>query len=233
MSDSRWQTLEQHPELSWARYKVPNFASNCMVLKHGHGQWTVLSPGEELLDNWPGVDDTVTTLNIVMPNGFHYMGVSAWQARYPNARFFASRQAIARLTSKGLRNILPLEDHSMVLPEGYQWLIPPGHRAGDVWLCKRSEHGNLWITCDSFLNYARYSHQPVARLLQKTLNAAPGLKISQVVKWFILTQRSAFKTWALQRLADFPPQLLLPSHGELDQAANLAERLQQLLERRL
>ena len=104
--------------------------------------------------------------------------------------------------------------------------------AGDVWVCRAREQG-VWITCDSFLNYPRLSNQPLARKLQQWLGAAPGLKMSQVVKWFLLNDRKAFKNWALSHLESYPPVLLIPGHGEPEEDSQLAERLRALLLERL
>ncbi|MCJ8169936.1 hypothetical protein [Atopomonas sediminilitoris] len=243
MSATSWQALSSHPEVHHARYLVPNFASNSIAINTAPQQWLVISPGASVLDEWPGAGqapdqaqaqtENKLELSIILPNSFHYMGVSAWQARYPQAKLYASRHAIARLSSKGLHGIHALEEQQPLLPANYSFKIPPGHRGGDVWLCKTGVAEPLWITCDSFLNYARFSRQPVARLLQKALDAAPGLKISQVVKWFIMDQRQDFKAWALAQLSADQPQWLIPSHGEVAHQTELAQHLRQLLETRL
>ncbi len=117
---------------------------------------------------------------------------------------------------------------------GYDILIPPGHRGGDVWVSKRNEDGNsLWITCDSFLNYDRVSRKPIARILQKILGAAPGLKISQFIKWLLLDEKTSFKHWVLKQLDKDRPTILIPSHGEVEVDSLLTTRLKKLIEKRL
>lgn len=237
MEKNVWHQVSTHPELYVGQYLVPNFMSNSLALKDSRNDWLFISPGASLIDDWRGRlrgDCDPANISLVMPNAYHFMGVERWLLEFPRARLYASRKAKKRLNKKGLGNILALEDQSPPLPHGYSWKFPPGHRGGDVWLCKDDpSRGNVWITCDSFLNYERLSNRGVARAMQRLLGAAPGLKMSQVIKWLIVDDRDAFKHWALECLAQCPPSLLIPSHGELDAQPELADRLKNLITARL
>lgn len=241
MKKNTWIPLNTHPELWLGQYIVPNFVSNSVALKVDDHNYVLVSPGKQMLDAWP--DDRKgeqVQIHIIMPNGFHYMGVSAWQAVFPNAKLYASQDAIPRLLDKGIgepgfpQGIRALQNERPPLPAQYDILFPPGHREGEVWVRKRDpENGTTWITCDSFLNYERYSNQPIARFLQKLLNAAPGLKLSQVIKFFILKNRQSFKQWALDQVGNDQPTTLIPSHGEVAQRTSLASEITALLNKRL
>lgn len=235
MKKHTWFQLEAHPEVYYGQYLVPNFMSNSVAIKASDTHWVLISPGAKMLDNLPAELNKVDIkLSIIFPNAFHYMGVNAWLEQFPEAKLYASKKAKKRLKGKGFKNILALENEQPNLPLGYEVLIPPGHRGGDVWLSKQgSEDNTLWITCDSFLNYDRVSKQPIARVMQSLLGAAPGLKISQVIKWLLLDRKTKFKTWALKQLQKDKPTILIPSHGELDNAPELTERLRLLIETRL
>lgn len=238
MKKHTWHPLSDHPEIRVGQYIVPNFVSNSVAIRLNRSEYIVYSPGQSLLDAWQQAwpdcaNKEDTTLHIVMPNNFHYMGVSAWQAAFPQHKLYASNQAIPRLSKMAIRGNIDAID-ILPLPDDYQVLLPPGHRAGDVWLSKKNnDKSSLWITCDSFLNYDRVSNQPFARLMQKLLGAAPGLKISQVVKWFIISDRKAFKSWALKQLTEDKPRTLIPSHGEVTDSNALSAELQQLISQRL
>lgn len=241
MKKNTWIPLESHPEILLGQYIVPNFVSNSVAIKVDEHQFVLISPGEQLLKEWPASPSNKDVqIHIIMPNGFHYMGVPAWQAAFPNAKLYASEEAIPRLLEKGISKrgyedgIRPLQSEQPPLPSGYDVLFPPGHREGEVWVRKRDEeNGTTWITCDSFLNYERYSNQPIARFLQKLLDAAPGLKMSQVIKFFIIKDRKSFKHWALEQVRTDKPATLIPSHGEVAQRANLADDIEALLKKRL
>ena len=230
-----WFNLEEHPEIFYGQYIVPNFISNSIAIRCSESHWLILSPGKEMLNQLPeGLDPDNHHLSIVFPNSFHHMGVKAWIEKFPNHSLYASQKAAKRLATLGFDNIQALESKQPEIPEGYKFAVPPGHRGGDIWLCKITENAaNVWITCDSFLNYERVSNQPIARFLQKLLGAAPGLKISQVIKWLIMDKYSAFKPWVLKQLAEDKPEILIPSHGEIDRDKDLTSRLEQLVKSRL
>lgn len=237
-----WYPVDQHPELLMGKYIVPNFSSNSIALKilgtqASTDEFLIISPGVSLLKHWKTLGFTAQAkAHIIMPNAYHYMGVSAWQKAFPNNTLYASQSAIPRLISKGIAKqggIISLENQLPPLPENYSILFPPGHRAGDVWLKKEMTNESLWVTCDSFLNHPKMSNQPIARLMQRLLGAAPGLKMSQVVKWLILNDKKAFKIWALNQLSKDNPTVLIPSHGEITHDKDLASQIQKMIQERL
>jgi len=232
--------VNSQPEILVGQYIVPNFVSNSIAIKLTDNEFILVSPGEPLIDAWPEEwRSDKTHMHIIMPNSFHYMGVKAWQEAFPQHTLYASQHAIARLIKKGVaknkNDIVALESKQPPLPEHYSFLFPPGHRASDVWLKKYNENDNssIWITCDSFLNYERMSNQPFARAMQKLLGAAPGLKMSQVVKWLILDNKNAFKQWVLKQLEEDRPATLIPSHGEVRHDPELPTKIHNLILDRL
>ena len=241
MKKNLWHTVEHHPELLVGQYVVPNFVSNSMLLKVSENECVVMSPGAPLLDAFQQAFSQDTKLHIIFPNAYHHMGVQQWLEAFPAACLYASERAIEQLKEKGFadQTIMPLEQSQPPLPEHYDVLFPPGHKAGDIWLRKQNPVGrhctntSSWITCDSFLNYDRLSNQPIARFMQKVLGAAPGLKISQVVKWFILNNRQSFKAWVLNQLYQDNPTTLIPSHGEIRQDPLLPASIRKVINQRL
>jgi len=239
MQKNTWIKLDSHPEIHVGQYIVPNFVSNSIALKLKENEFLIISPGEPLLTTWPNEwTGPNIKMHLLMPNSFHHLGIKSWQKAFPNHSLYASKAAIPSLLKKGVTSsetgILALEQNTIELPPAYSFLFPPGHRAGDVWLKKNNaDNTSLWVTCDSFLNYARTSNQFMARTLQKLLDAAPGLKISQVVKWFILDDREAFRVWVLGQLEKGQPSTLIPSHGEICQSEDLSSQLTKLITDRL
>ncbi|MFT5592518.1 MAG: hypothetical protein ACI8SR_000877 [Oceanicoccus sp.] len=241
MQKNTWHSVDNHPELLFGQYVVPNFVSNSVAIKISDAEFVLISPGEPLLTPWLSQFSNKIKLHIIFPNSYHHLGVIKWLTQFNDVTLYASQTAIEQLKHKGFSNhpILPLETKQPTLPQGYDILFPPGHRGGDIWLRKQayspltSSIGSTWITCDSFLNYERMSNQPFARFMQKILGAAPNLKISQVVKWFILTDRQKFKSWALNLLKTDNPTTLIPSHGEIQIDSNLAQKIAGIIEQRL
>jgi hypothetical protein len=233
-----WHNVEKHPELKVGQYVVPNFISNSVLLEVDDKNIVVVSPGKSLLENCSYLAQAEDIhLHIYMPNGYHFLGVDPWKNAFPKHSLYASKQAIAMLENKLPKDVVgsinELESNPPPLPENYEVVIPPRHRGGDAWLVKTCNGETTWITCDSFLNYDRLSNQPIARFLQRLLNAAPGLKISKVIKYLILSNRRAFKHWALDRLQCDNLTTLIPSHGEVNQSAGLKDDLQKLIQKQL
>jgi len=238
-----WHPLNSHPEIQFGQYIVPNFVSNSVCITLNKNEYILISPGEPLLAPFKkqfnnGQDFQDITIHIVIPNSFHYMGVAAWQDTFVNTRLYASQDAIPKLIEKGVavseNDIFDLALNQPPWPQDYSVMFPPGHRGGDVWVKKQdTKNTSTWITCDSFLNYERVSNQPVARFMQKILNAAPGLKISQVIKWFILRDKKSFKTWVLEKLKQDNPTTLIPAHGEINQSEHLKSELERVVLTRL
>ena len=238
MQRNTWLPVTDYPDILVGQYVVPNFVSNSVSIRLSDDEYILYSPGESLLKTWPMVSSSDLKLHILMPNAYHHLGVKAWQKQFPNTKLYASDEALKQLVKKKLYSnkdkIHSVAELKQLLPNNMDITEPAGHRAGDVWLIKHNENKtSLWITCDSFLNYDRVSNQPVARFMQKLLGAAPGLRMSQVVKWFILDDRKDFKKWLIERIAIDNPVALIPSHGEVLISENLSIRLSGLLNKRL
>lgn len=238
MQRNIWHPLSDYPDILVGQYVVPNFVSNSVSIRLSDDEYILYSPGESLLKTWSLVNSSDMKLHILIPNAYHYLGVKAWQKRFPNIKLYASDQALKQLLKKKVYSqkdkIHSVAELKQILPNDLELTEPLGHRAGDVWLIKHNENKtSLWITCDSFLNYDRVSNQPLARFMQKLLGAAPGLKMSQVVKWFILDDRKEFKKWLIKRIAIDNPVALIPSHGEVLLSDDLPIRLSGLLNKRL
>lgn len=240
MQKNLWHEIEKHPEIRVGQYIVPNFVSNSIAIKTSDSDIVIISPGKSLIDAFPKewLNEELC-MHLVMPNSFHYMGVQAWRDAFPKHRLYASKGAIKRLVKQGVASsesdITALESELPPLPFNYSVLIPPGHRGHDAWFKKHDKDSqtSLWITCDSFLNYERMSNQPIAKVMQKVLGAAPGLKMSQVIKWFLLDDKATFKQWALKQIDNDQPAVLIPSHGEVLASAELPMKLSSLLNKRL
>ena len=241
MKKNVWFPVEGHPEIQVGQYVVPNFISNSVAVEISENEYLVYSPGASLLDSWPeDKRNEDTKFHIVMPNHWHYMGVPHWLEKVNHVRLYTSEKALPQVREKLVKevhralDIVALENRQPPLPEDYSFLFPPGHRGGDVWLRKRKDDEYaLWIICDSFLNYERVSNQPVAKMMQKLLGAAPGLKISEVVKWLVYDNRKTFRQWVLNQLAVDRPTTLIPSHGEVAQDTGLYNQLANLVASRL
>lgn len=238
MKRNIWHEVAAYPDILVGQYVVPNFVSNSVSIKLAENEYVLYSPGAQLLESWPEKNNSELKLHIILPNAYHHLGVQAWLAHFQNVALYASRKAKEQLIKKQafsqVTDTQDITDYASKFESSFKISLPAGHRAGDIWLTHQNKQSEmLWITCDSFLNYERLSNQTIARLMQKLLGAAPGLKMSQVVKWFILDDRKLFKQWAISQLNMENPVALIPSHGEVLIDKKLTERLLDLLQARL
>ena len=238
MKRNVWHKVEAYPDILVGQYVVPNFVSNSVSIKLNENEFVIYSPGANLLESWPEKDNPKLKLHIILPNAYHHLGIQAWIAHFQDVALYASQKAKSQLIKKQafsqVTDINEISEYASKFEDSFKLSLPAGHRAGDIWIShQNTQSETLWITCDSFLNYERLSNQTVARFMQKLLGAAPGLKISQVVKWFILDDRKHFKQWASKQVQKEQPVALIPSHGEILVDDKLPDRLLDLLQTRL
>jgi UrcA family protein len=62
--------------------------------------------------------------------------------------------------------------------------------------------------------------------------AAPGLRISSIVKWWLIKDRKQYQTWVLGQLATERPTRLIPAHGAVISDPDLASALASLVKTR-
>jgi len=168
---------------------------------------------------------------LVAPNHYHHLGLAEYAAAYPGAAIVASATALPRLRKK---HALAIADESRLrgaLPPHISLHVPPGTRAGELWLSVAGASGRAWVVCDAFFNVAHAPRTPMGLLL-RALGIAPGLRIGTSFLW-LLRDRAAYCDWLLSKLAEERPTLLVPSHGDVVQDDSLPERLRALVERRL
>ena len=54
----------------------------------------------------------------------------------------------------------------------------------------------------------------VMGLFMSLTGSAPGLRLGSLFRWAAVADRVAYRTWLLERLAQDPPKILVPGHGE-------------------
>jgi hypothetical protein len=228
-----WQMIDDEFNLWCADYHVPNFRSRSLALELTSGRVIIISPGASLIDaDLPPLKDASLPPFLLAPNSYHNVGIGRWRDRYPASTVFASRKAITRLARLGIADIQPLDSLRNALPANISILEPPGTRSGEVWLRLIGRKSRTWIVCDSFFNYEALSRRPLARAMQIIFRAAPGLRVSNIVKWWLIKDRKKYQTWVLNQLGTDSPTRLVPAHGAILSDPNLASALASLVRMR-
>jgi len=228
-----WKAFDETKQIWIARYYVPSFQVNSVILKSKNGDPLLISPGKSLADcALPEIFENKLPTLALAPNYFHFMGYTRWKEIYPHLILSAAPETHRRLRKKRI-STESLELFRQALPENMSLLKPEGLRAGEIWIRVQQENGVIWIVGDAFLNYARFSNRPLARFMQKIMRAAPGLKISSVIKYLLIKNRKRYKNWLLNQLKTDQPTTLIPLHGEVLQSPQLPVEIQKIVEKRL
>jgi hypothetical protein len=168
---------------------------------------------------------------LIAPNHFHNLGLREYAAEYPGVIIVASATAVRRVKRLCRREV---QDESALrgeLPAGVSVLVPPGTRAGELWLSIDTPAGRAWTVGDAFFNIARTPPTPIGLLL-RLLGISPGLRIGTSFRWLV-RDRAGYRRWVLAALTAQQPTTLIPCHGDILTDASLADRLIALVERRL
>ena len=151
---------------------------------------------------------------LVASNAFHYMGLVAWKARFPNAPIYAPSQSLARIEKQSkLRGIQPLAKAGS-LAKHLELVEMPHYKTGEL-LVRITRSGRpIWYVTDVFMNLPELPPQLVFKLMFRLSNTAPGLKFNNVGAMFMVRDKRALKKWLLEQATSAPPSRVLVSHGD-------------------
>ena len=167
---------------------------------------------------------------LIAPNHFHNRGLRQHVAAHPDVTIVASPTAaprVARLCGHPVRDPALLR---AALPPHASLIVPPGTRAGELWLSFESTTGRAWTVGDAFFNIARTPRTPMGLLLW-LLGISAGLRVGASFRWLVC-DRPGYRRWLLEEIAAQRPTMLLPCHGDILADAELPDRLRRLVERR-
>jgi hypothetical protein len=167
----------------------------------------------------------------IAPNHFHHLGLREFAAEYRELTIVSSATAAPRVKRLCGRQVHDESALRGVLPPGVSLMVPPGTRAGELWLSIESPAGPAWTVGDAFFNIARTPRTAIGLLLW-LLGISPGLRIGTSFRWLVRHRRD-YRRWVLEALAAQRPTTLIPCHGEMLTDPALADRLSALVERRL
>jgi len=197
----------------------------------GGGDLLVVTPGAPVSEAlWSRVEALGKPKFLLAPNHFHNMGISAWKARYPEAKVVAHRTAVPRL-GKRLGGI-PVEDLPSLeaaLPEGMRLFSPPMAKQGETWISLRTNDGVAWFVTDSILNEPSVPGGALG-FVMRVFGFRAGLQTNPFFKRMFLTDKAAYKQWVYKELERDKPTLFVPCHGAPIRGADVAEKLRAVTE---
>jgi len=227
-----WKQVASDPLLATFEYSFGGGTANSLLAAVGGGVIVVSPPcrvGTDVLD---AAAQFGSVRALVASNAFHYMGVPAWKARFPDAQVFAPAQSIARVAAKtGLSGIRPLADSAAVCGERVTLTDMPHYRTGEVLVRIRAASGLAWYVTDVVLNLRELPAHPIVRRIFQWTGSAPGLRLNGVGPLFMVKDRPALRRWLGQEAERDRPRWLIPAHGDVVDLAGTPNRLAELFGR--
>ena len=226
-----WNVLEADTPILTYTYSFGPATANALAVRGAGDGLVVVSPP------WR-VNQTVfehlraygPVRALVASNAFHYLGISEWKKRFPDAAVFAPAQSIERVARKtGVDTIRPLGDSASFTGNRVELLELPYYRTGEALVrIRTSSQGVAWYVTDVILNLRELPQQPVLRMLFKLSGNAPGLRFNNIAPLFMMRDRNAVRRWLAAEYRNDRPRWIIATHGELVDCrahAHVAERL--------
>jgi len=226
-----WHAIDEGAGLWSAEYRVPGYPCRSSALRLTDGRLLVFSPGPGLEG---GAADSLGDVGVLLaPNSFHHLGLPAWRERFPEATVVAAPGAPDPLARQGCTGVVALDCARALLPTHATLHEVPATRIGEAWLAVTTDRGVVWVVGDAIFNMLRLARRLRPRLIQRLTKAAPGLSMSQVMKWGGLTSRKRFGEWLVARIDADEPAVLVPLHGAVFDGPKLPDALRRLARERL
>jgi len=221
----------------WTR--VYDFGGNkvtTLAIDLGDGGLAVMSPGTDLGDaDFDELDALGSVKALVSPGAFHNMGLPPWSARYPDAGLYGPRSAAAHI-AKAHKSLKPLQDLEALaahLPEDVRITEMPDMKHPDAMVIIKRGDAVTWFTNECITNLAELPPNFVFALLFRLTGSTPGLNVNTLSMKFVGADKKRLRQYVLATLESDPPTRLVPCHGDVIEDAALAERLREVINRRL
>lgn len=227
---ANWETVDQAAAIFRARYKIPGTTPYSVAIGLPDKQLLIFSPGPGLEGSLPPGFDSATKLLLLAPNIGHNLGIVPWQERHPDARVFAPQGLQDRLQKKkrSIEGMESIETLSSLLPAQVKLHVLPQNKFHEVWLSVDSGDKTYWLICDAFLNFDHVDGNFIMKFLLGLYGIKPGLRLHKIFRMG-LTDKIAFRDWALPLFDNDRQHALLPCHREIYDAKDCGRRMAELL----
>jgi len=219
---TRWKVFDAHTPILTYEYSFGPGTSNALAVGVDGGLVVVSPPCRVSAGVFDSLSQYGTVRALVASNAFHYLGISEWKSRFPEAALFAPAQAIDRVERRTkLTGFRPLADAAAITGPRVELTDMPHYKTGEVLVRIASDKGLLWYVTDVILNLPRLPDNPVVKLLFRLSDSAPGLKLNKIAPLFMVRDKLALKRWLAAEFDRAPPAWLIAAHGDpVDCVAN-------------
>lgn len=230
-----WTTLAEQPALLVRDYGFGGGRATAMAVKLERG-WLMVSPPANIK---PGeveaFRDSGGVVALLENNAAHSMGLAPWRAHFPDAVSYATPVAAKRIAkkSKDAGRLADIPELQALCGDQVHVVVLPACRMGDVLVRVTTEKGDALYLSDLVANLPELPKNPVARLMFKWSDSAPGLKVFMLFFWFFTSDKTAVRDALIAELQAHPPAMLIPAHGNWLVEPELGPRLTTLLRTKL
>lgn len=202
-------------------YVAERAGLRCTAIVLKDGSLCLFSPVTGLNDLvFAGLQEIGDVAYLLAPNHYHNAALAEYDAAFPNAAPCAPKGAVKRLGKITGLSFQYLSRLAKLLPDGTDFVEPPGLKTGEVWLRRRGDGPTLWMVVDAFKGpkaASRGSWSDTPELLKTFPKFGVG-------------DREAYCRWLRIQIAHDQPQVLAPCHGGLVRAPDLPAKLEALID---
>ncbi len=228
-----WTVVDADTGVLSYTYKFPGGTANSLAARMPDGRMFVMSPPMGVDE---GVFDDLLQFGevgaVATNNGFHHLGLPAWEKRFPDARFYASPKAAIRIAKKNkdVGALEPLSDLIPLLGDDIGLRDADGTKCGESWVWARTGGGYAWYTSDILANMPGLPKAFFVRQAFKLTGSAPGYRIFKLAMFAMVKDRKGVLRQFAQDVEKAPPSIVIPGHGELITRASVAQETRDLLQ---
>lgn len=211
-----WQRLTEDGRVRSLKYRWGPASSNALAILLPEQGWLLVGCPLQATD--AVVLDLLRdgdVIALLAPNAYHYLGQTAWRARFPTAKAYAPRGALARLARKlpelSFRDVAEL---AALLPGDVAVVEPSGQKSPDLLLRARSGGQTVWWLGDLFSNTGVGDAVWWLRLLSRMAGSGPGYRINTRPELVYVNDRTQWLESVQEALLREPPGVVVPAHGE-------------------
>lgn len=209
---------------------------NTPAIDIGDGKLMVISPGTDLEDaDFEELDALGSVTALVSPGAFHHLGLPIWAERYPNASLYGPTSAVGHI-AKQHPDLKPLEPVSVLaesLPDDIELGEIEGAKHPDIFLAIRRDEHVTWVTNEVITNNTNYPDKFLFKWAFKLSGNHPGLNINSLAAMLIGAKKPAVRAFYEAKMEQSAPTRLLPCHGDVLTEESLAEKLREVMARRM
>ena len=201
-------------------YSAQKGALRCVAILLTDGALCLYSPVAGLGDTALSSLAAVGRVKMLLaPNHYHNRAVGQFSKAFPDAKLVCTETARPRLEKVTGLSFQSPDCLDGELPGNVVVRMPDGLKTGELWFRVQIGRGLAWIVTDAFRGPAG-SVGEVADELQM-MGTFPGFGVKHA---------ETYKHWIAEEVECAPPDLIIPCHGSMIRAANLAVQVRHLVE---